>query len=336
MAILPFQLIPQYRDYVWGGDRLRPGHAPTAEAWVVYEGDLVADGPLTGKTLCEAAASLGEDLLGAIPLATTGLRFPLLIKLLDCAAWLSLQVHPNDEQAQALEGPGHFGKTEAWYMVEAAPEAEILCGMQAPVTPEVLAQAVRQGQILDLARRIPVKTGDTIFIPPGMLHALGPGLLVYEVQQTSNLTYRVFDWNRPASEGRKLHIDQSLAVLNPAAVRQAQPWPGSRDGQVQQLIECPYFTLELLAGTGQPFALDTRRQSFHALTVIEGQAQVRGDEWGFDLERLQSLVVPAACGAYTVKGRGGEVQVLKAAVEKGGPTIARQTHGTASDHDLPG
>jgi mannose-6-phosphate isomerase len=316
MEIQPFYLIPQYRDYVWGGDRLRPGQAPTAEAWVVYEDDLVADGPLAGKTLGEAAAGLGEDLLGAVPLASTGRRFPLLIKLLDCAAWLSLQVHPNDEQARALEGPGHFGKTEAWYVIEAAPEAEILCGLKEPVTLPVLAQAVRNGEILELARRIALKPGDSIFIPPGMLHALGPGLLVYEVQQTSNLTYRVFDWNRPASEGRKLHIDQSLAVLNPAAGGQAQPWPGPKAGQAQRLVDCAYFTLELLAGAEQPFALDTRRRSFHTLTVIEGQARAQGDGWRYDLERFQTLLVPAACGAYTVEGRGGEVQVLKSSVEE--------------------
>ncbi len=326
MNVQPFQLLPEYRDYVWGGDKLRPGYVPTAEAWVVYEGDLIGgaqDGgaqnggahPLAGKTLAQATQILGKDLLGQIPLAATGLRFPLLIKLLDCAAWLSLQVHPNDQQARALEGPEHFGKTEAWYILDAEPGAEILCGFQAPVTPPELEQAVRQGRILDLARRIPLTGGDSIFIPAGMLHALGPGLLVYEVQQTSNLTYRVFDWNRPASDGRPLHIEQSLAVLDTQAVGQARPWPGTCEGQAQCLIACPYFTLELLAGSAQPFTLDTLGQSFHTLTVVEGQAQVAGAGWRHHLERFQTLVVPAACGAYTVQPLDSSTQVLKASVE---------------------
>jgi mannose-6-phosphate isomerase len=115
----PFKLTPTYRDYVWGGKRLRPEAEITAEAWVVYEEDRVADGPYVGKTLAEVAELEGEALLGRKAVALTGKRFPLLIKLLDCAAWLSLQVHPNDEQAERLEGPGFFGKTEAWYVIEA-------------------------------------------------------------------------------------------------------------------------------------------------------------------------------------------------------------------------
>ncbi len=105
------KLTPEYRDYVWGGDRLRPGHNPTAEAWVIWEKDRIETGPLAGKTLGEAAQEFGSALLGEKVVARTGLRFPLLIKLLDCAQWLSLQVHPNDEQALQLEGPGQFGKT---------------------------------------------------------------------------------------------------------------------------------------------------------------------------------------------------------------------------------
>ena len=117
------KLTPAYRDYVWGGDRLRPGHTPTAESWVVWEGDVIESGPLAGKTLGEAAQEYGEALLGEKTISRTGTRFPLLIKLLDCAQWLSLQVHPNDQLAVELEGQGQFGKTEAWHVVAAHPAA---------------------------------------------------------------------------------------------------------------------------------------------------------------------------------------------------------------------
>lgn len=304
-------LTPQYRDYVWGGGRLRPGFSPTAEAWIVYEHDQVAGGAHAGRTLAELANDFGPALLGERVVAQTGLRFPLLIKLLDCAQWLSLQVHPNDEQAVHLEGPGHFGKTEAWHMVEAAPGAKILCGLQPGTSPAALAQAVRDGTILDLMQHVPVKSGDSIFIPPGMIHALGPGLLIYEVQQTSDITYRVFDWNRPASEGRKLHIEQSLEVANPRLSGEVIPLPPLADGDHQVVISCEYFTLEVLACRTQPVALDTAQQSFHALTALHGRVQVEGPGWSQPLGRYETAVVPAACGAYRVVPQEGEARLLK-------------------------
>ena len=187
------RLLPEYRDYIWGGNRLRPGVVPTAEAWVIYEADRVANGKLSGLTLAEVAQEFGEDLLGEVPFRRTGNRFPLLIKLLDSAQWLSLQVHPNDEQARSLEGPNHFGKTEAWHIIDAARNAQLIAGMK-PNTPSgPLAEAIRNETVADWVQYHTVHKGDSIFMPPGTLHALGPGLLLYEVQQTSDLTYRVYD-----------------------------------------------------------------------------------------------------------------------------------------------
>ena len=195
------QLIPEYRDYLWGGQRLRPGTL-TAEAWIVYEGDRIANGSLHGQTLAEAAQQLGADLLGQKTVSRTGTRFPLLIKILDCNDWLSVQVHPNDEQARQMEGPDQFGKTEAWHILEAVDGAQLIAGVKEGTTAEALAAAIRNGTIIDRVQYHAAHTGDTIFMPAGTLHALGPGFLVYEVQQTSNITYRIFDWNRPASAGR--------------------------------------------------------------------------------------------------------------------------------------
>jgi mannose-6-phosphate isomerase len=142
------KLIPSYQDYVWGGNRLRPGHDPTAEAWVIWEEDQIESGPLAGRTLGEVAIEFGEALLGAKAINRTGTRFPLLIKLLDCAQWLSLQVHPNNEQAVQLEGAGQFGKTEAWHILEAQPDATLIAGLKPNTSAETLANSIRNGTII--------------------------------------------------------------------------------------------------------------------------------------------------------------------------------------------
>ncbi len=297
----PLQLIPEYRDYVWGGDRLRPGIVPTAEAWIVYEGDQIAAGAFAGKTLGELAAETGPDLLGTRAYAKTGTRFPLLVKLLDCAQWLSLQVHPNDEQAVALEGPGNFGKTEAWHVVEAAPNATLIAGIKPGTSPETLAASIRNGTIVEHTQLLPVKAGDTIFMPAGTVHALGPGLLVYEVQQTSDWTYRVYDWGRPETPTRLLHIDKSLAVSRPEALSRALPLPALGDGQSGLLCECPYFRLDGLFAQTQALILDTRGESFHALTMLEGEARIVTPGGNLNLKRFETAVIPAVCGEYRIE-----------------------------------
>ncbi len=297
----PLQLLPEYRDYVWGGERLRPGIIPTAEAWAVYEGNKIVAGAFAGKTLGQLAAEKGDDLLGSRAFDKTGTRFPLLVKILDCAQWLSLQVHPNDEQAIALEGPGNFGKTEAWHVIEAAPDATLIAGMKPGTTAATLETAMRDGTIIQHAQSLPVKAGDTIFMPAGTIHALGPGLLIYEVQQTSDWTYRAYDWGRPETPARRLHIEKSLAVSRPEAVASAHPLPALTDGQPALLCESPYFRLEMLAAETQPIALDTKGESFHAITVLGGSAHLVTPGGEVTLNRFETTVVPAACGAYRVE-----------------------------------
>lgn len=318
MKTLPaFRLEPQYRDYVWGGRRLRPGQL-TAEMWAVYQGNRIIGGPLDGRTLAEAAAAEGAALVGERVLARAsrggGAAFPVLVKLLDCAEWLSLQVHPNDEQAVELEGPGKNGKTEAWHILEAAPGAEILCGFKPEVDPAAALRSVQDGTILDTAARLPVRAGETLMIHAGTLHALGPGLLLYEVQQTSDITYRVFDWKRPASAERPLHISQSLAVLDVSADAAPMPPQAFTDGFIARLARCPYFALDLLDTWRAPLLLDPGGQTFHALTVIEGSAELRGSGWGLPLTRYQTALVPAGAGAYQVAA-SERTRLLKAAVE---------------------
>jgi mannose-6-phosphate isomerase len=292
------KLTPSYRDYVWGGERLRPGHYPTAEAWVVWEGDVIESGPLAGKNLKEAAEQFGDALLGAKTTSRTGTRFPLLIKLLDCAQWLSLQVHPNDQLAVELEGQNQFGKTEAWHILDTEPDAKLVAGLKPNTPTEQVSESIRTGTIIDHVQYVDVKQGDTVFMPAGTLHALGPGLLVYEVQQTSDWTYRVYDWGRPATEQRPLHIDKSIRVTRTDFTAPITPAPATGDGTRHVLVECEYFTLDILSATSTAIELDTAGKSFHAITVIEGRALLKAGDESVELDKFQTAVVPAQVGSY--------------------------------------
>ena len=292
------KLTPSYRDYVWGGEKLRPGHYPTAEAWVVWEDDIIESGELAGKTLGEVAAQFGDAFLGAKAMSRTGTRFPLLIKLLDCAEWLSLQVHPNDKQAIELEGANQFGKTEAWHILDSDPDAKLVAGLKPNVSPDILADSIRNGTVTEHLQYANVKRGDTIFMPAGTLHALGPGLLVYEVQQTSDWTYRVYDWGRPATEKRPLHIEKSIYVTRADFTAPVTPQPVVGDGTRHTLVQCDYFTLELLSAQTNSIELDTKGETFHAITIIEGKAILRSGDEQVELDRFQTAVIPAQVGGY--------------------------------------
>ncbi|MDX9991875.1 MAG: class I mannose-6-phosphate isomerase [Anaerolineales bacterium] len=300
MKIAPLILEATLRNYVWGGRALQalagadtPADLPIAEVWAIYEHNRIVGGPFAGRSLAELLEDHASEILGT---RARQERFPLLIKLLDCARWLSLQVHPDDRLACELEGPGFMGKTEAWYILGAAPDSELIAGLKPNTTPAALADAIRAGEkILDLVEYHPVQTGDTVFMPAGTIHALGPGLLAYEVQQTSDLTYRVFDWNRPRTGGRELHIEKSLAVSNPHARGQIQRF----DSQQEDLVSCDYFQLERLS---LPQTRDTRGESFHALTVIDGVAQLQTEDGLLTLAKFDSALIPACVGSYQLRG----------------------------------
>ena len=295
----PFKLEPEYREYVWGGSRIRPDVGRTAEAWLVYENNTITDGHLKGMSLSEAAAQEGDALLGRAVVEKTGGRFPLLIKLLDCADWLSLQVHPNNAQAEFWEGPGNFGKMEAWYIVNADSGAQLVSGFKEGTTKEAIARFVGTSGLLDIIERKDLKTGNAILISPGTIHTLGPGSLVYEVQQTSDITYRVYDWDRPMKAGRKLHLEQAADVLDPEAGGDLVSMETAHLGEYP-LIACEFFALRVIADNEHAMQCDTRSQSFHCLTMVEGEGIIEGDGWQRRLGKFETLLIPASCGRYHI------------------------------------
>jgi mannose-6-phosphate isomerase len=232
-----------------------------------------------------------------------GATIPLLIKLIDAAEWLSVQVHPDDHTAQELEGSDHVGKTEAWYVLAAEERTEIIAGMREHVTAAELARAIMAGTVMDHVARLPVQPGQTVFIPAGTIHALGPGIMVYEVQQNSDLTYRVYDWGRPAAAGRELHLRQAIVAANPAA-RPQSPEPVRRSETQETLVSCPYFCLERVTTGPSGATLQTLGQSFHALTVIEGAMTIRTPGGEARVSAHESLVIPACASAYTLAASG--------------------------------
>lgn len=300
----PLLVAPRLSARVWGGHRLGQAEQGEAigESWVLHEEGRVLNEPYAGRTLAELAAEFPAELLGE---RAQGRRFPLLIKLLDCQDWLSVQVHPNDAQAARLVGPGELGKTEAWYVLDAAPGAQLIAGVRAGTSPAALRQAILNGQIMDHAEYQAVHAGDTVFMPAGTLHALGPGLFIYEVQQTSDTTYRVYDWDRPASAGRALHLAHSAEVTTTtgADLRHAAPLaPGER----RERVHCAYFVLDELRVGPEPLELDTAGESFHALTLISGQGRLHAGGEILALKALDSVLLPASLGRYKLEGASAQ------------------------------
>lgn len=299
------RLTPEFRDYVWGGNRLRSNGERTAEAWIVYENNLIQTGIHAGKTLGQLTAEFGEALLGNKSNDKSHEHFPILIKLLDCAQWLSLQIHPNDEQARLLEGPQHRGKTEAWHIIEASQNAQLIAGFCPHVEKNEVIQAIRNKSILNIVQFHSVHAGDSIFMPAGTIHALGPGLLLYEVQQSSDITYRVYDWNRPETQERPLHIEKSQAVVNLTTDNKLIPLKIGLNQPCQTLVSCRYFTLEYLRCNGGKTIIDTQQKSFHALTVLAGQVTVIADDEVTHLNRFETALISSYTGKYSLQTNEG-------------------------------
>jgi mannose-6-phosphate isomerase len=304
----------QFRERVWGGQRLQAAQPPIGEAWLAYGQSVVETGPLAGRTLADLAAENGPALLGTSVFARFGGRFPLLAKILDCAEWLSIQVHPNDEQARRMVGAAAFGKTEAWYFLEAAPDARILMGVKSGTTAAALESAIREGRIIEFMREVHVRTGQAMLIPAGTLHALGPGLLLYEIQENSDTTYRAYDWGRPQAEGRKLHIEESVQVATTAGPGDLVTPTLAGTAAIARALECEHFQVDLVRAGATPLALDTKGVAFHIVTAVDGSAAVETATESVALKRFQTVLVAGAAGAYRIRATSDSATLLKACV----------------------
>lgn len=307
----PLRFVPKFRQYVWGGRRLgtelgKPIDAEGvfAESWeVVDHGEdqsVVAHGPLQGKTLGELVRSYGDQLFGRHPAPA---QFPLLFKFLDANTDLSIQVHPDDEQGAQLDPPD-LGKTEAWVIMDAEPGARMFVGLKAGVDRAALHQATQENRVLDHMHVIEPQPGDCVFIPAQTVHALGKGLLVAEIQQSSNTTYRLFDWNRTDAAGnsRPLHIEQSLETIDFAKGPVALQTPTSVAPGVERLVECDKFVLDRLR-IAEPLTIGGDER-FHILSVLDGKAAVEHPTHALQLGKGETMLLPAASSAVTLVPQG--------------------------------
>jgi mannose-6-phosphate isomerase len=318
----PLLFEPVLKDYIWGGRALEklgralPPEGPVAESWEIAGHEdgttAVSNGRFAGQPLTEVQAELGLDLIGSNNAwALERDKFPLLIKLLDAERPLSVQVHPGDAYALAHEG-NELGKTEMWVVLDAQPGAELILGVREGTTRENFGEAIKDGDLEPTLHHVPVKKGDHICVPAGTLHAIMGGILIAEIQQNSNTTYRVYDWNRVGADGkpRPLHIDQSLDVINFQQVepRLSPPVLISNENGVRRERLCAneYFVTERVTmEEGAIFNGECDGRSLEIWGVLEGKAAINE----VALEAIQFCLLPAALGAYEVTAETGVVML---------------------------
>lgn len=296
------KLSPVFTDYLWGGDKLKTEFnkktdiSPLAESWELSahpDGQsTVCGGEYDGYTLKEYIEKTGDAVLGQN--AKRFDYFPILIKFIDAKDNLSVQVHPDDRYA--LENEGEYGKTEMWYILGCEDGAFLYYGFKEDITKDEYKSAIKNGTLTDLLNKVCVKKGDVFFIPAGTVHAIGAGIMICEIQQNSNTTYRVYDYNRVDKNGntRPLHIEKALKV---SSIKKAPDITKETSGDDVLLAECEYFTVRKV-NVQTSTVIDMDGKSFHSVIVINGQGYIDG----VSVCKGDSLFIPATKGGYTING----------------------------------
>lgn len=307
----PLKFQPEFKERVWGGHALTQfgldlpeGHI--GEGWMIGDHPngttKVVNGELAGLGLDQVREQYGKEWFGSKGFSEKNGRFPLLIKLLDCNDDLSVQVHPTDTYEGLPEG--ELGKTEMWYVLDAKPGAKIIYGLKEGIDREAMAKAIEEGRIMEVLQEVSVQAGDTFYIPAGTVHALCAGVVVAEIQQNSDTTYRLYDYNRPGLDGkpRELHIEDSLNVI---AYEGAGATRMSTNGAVANewlvLAESPYFRVEKGIVT-KPWSLSTTEESFVILVVCEGTGTLKTADEEIAFKAGECFLLPANLGDYTLDG----------------------------------
>lgn len=321
--IYPLQFTPIYKNYLWGGQNLEklgrvlPEDEQIAESWEIaaHQDGMtrVKNGSFAGWTLQDVFEMLKEDLVGSkSQWAIDRNKFPLLVKLIDANKPLSVQVHPNDAYARKNE-ENELGKTEMWVVLDAKPGTEIIYGLTEEITPALFRQAIEDGTLEKYLHRIPIKVGDHICVPSGTLHAILDGALLVEIQQNSNITYRVFDWNRVDEHGqsRQLHLSEALDVINFGQVGSNLPEPVKLNKTTtftyERLCQNPYFTTDRLwlkAGAAYSGLCDGT--TLEIWGILSGKAHIAGQA----LEGVSFILLPAALGPFEVVAEN-DTQLLR-------------------------
>ncbi len=321
LSLYPFSFVPQFQYRLWGGGKLHTKlnkDCPSegmGESWEIstvpsFE-SKITNGHYKGKTLGDLIAAFPSELLGGQVIERFGKNFPLLIKFIDAKIPLSVQVHPNDELAKNRHNSK--GKNEMWYILDADPDAELILGFNQNIDAQHYEKLLAEDRVEEVLHREKVKRGDVVYIPAGRIHAIGGGVLLAEIQQSSDVTYRVFDYNRidaKTGEKRDLHNDLALDALDFSVQKRHKIAYSKNLNQVNTVLEAPFFTTSFLPIEGA-FERDyTHRDCFHVLIGVEGTLNVHYAEKVYALPLGDCLLIPAAIQHIRIQGKGSCLEVF--------------------------
>ena len=299
----PIKLVPTFKEYIWGGNRLVKEYNKkcdlerVAESWELSthkDGEsIVSDGIFSGLTLSEYIKNNEYNVLGNNAEAFD--NFPILIKLIDAKEALSIQVHPDDEYS--LKHNGEYGKTEMWYILDCEDDSYLYYGFKNEISKEEFKMSIEDNTLLDYLNKVKVNKGDVFFIKAGTVHAIGKGIVICEVQQNSNTTYRVYDYDRTDKDGNKrpLHIEQAIEV---AETKPAENY--NRNGSI--LAQCRYFTVEEIE-VDEIAEIEVTSESFKSIIVVDGQGELSIGENTMNFIKGDSLFVPAQNNSFHIEGK---------------------------------
>lgn len=302
----PLTFIPILKSMIWGGDKLLQykgidtEQKNIGESWelsgVPENESVVSNGELAGRTTTELIKEYGPELLGRHVYETCGEKFPLLIKFIDARDDLSIQVHPDDAMAQAVHGQP-FGKTEMWYVVSADKDAHLMSGLSAEITPEEYVSRVENNTITDVLCDYKVQAGDVFFLPAGRIHSIGKGCFIAEIQQTSDLTYRIYDFGRLGLDGkpRQLHTELAKDAIDYSVSEDYRTAYTPVLNEDTPLVECEYFKIHLLDLT-ESLSVDVKsKDSFMIVICLEGKGELKDTEGNIlSLKQGNTVLVPAS------------------------------------------
>ncbi len=317
MKLYPLKFTPILKERLWGGSKLKEvldkpiENNATGESWELSGvcGDIssVSNGELVGMSLQTLINDFPEELLGLSVVKRFGKEFPILIKFIDAKQDLSIQLHPNDELAK--ERHNSFGKTEMWYVMDADKDAKLIVGFNKDVTKEEYTNSLQNDKLLELLNYETVNEGDTFFINTGKIHAIGAGVLLAEIQQTSDVTYRVFDFNRKDKEGnlRELHTEMALDAMDYSKKDDYKVDYRLEKDKPSQMVDCPYFKTNIIEITNDLFQDVSNRDSFTIYMCVGGEAVVKTDDGEAHIKKGETVLVPAQSPTITLQSKGAKL-----------------------------
>lgn len=317
-ALYPLVFVPILKDRIWGGTKLRAhldkdtANDTTGESWELsaVDGDVsrVRDGIFKDRLLTELLEQYPEEILGTKVYKKFGAQFPLLFKFLDAKDDLSIQVHPNDELAKKRHNS--FGKTEMWYVMQADEGARIIVGFKEKSSPEQYLQHLKDKNLIEILNEVQVSKGDVFFLETGTIHAIGKGIVIAEIQQTSDITYRIYDWDRRDADGkaRELHVDQALEAMN-YDVTDTKKEYSKEVNKSNAVVHSPYFTTSYLPLSGEA-TISKDGSSFNVYICTEGSFSIEAGGNTYNYKKGDTVLVPAAIKEFRLSGEGELLEVF--------------------------